>query len=199
MVRFETGVGNCRRVVTSERFFGLAGLLFFAFSLIPVPAHSQAWSGILDTSRATDWTKAGIPGGIPNRTTVCATVSPSNDTTGATDTITINNAIHGCGSNQVVQLSAGTFYSNGITFGIPAVNNVTLRGAGPDKTTIIGLGLLSCGQWGYICIKGNPGWAKGYPRGASTAWTGGYSQGTNVITVGSSAGLSTTLDRKSVV
>jgi hypothetical protein len=156
----------------------------------PVPSV-QLWSGILDPSRATDWTQAGIQGGIPSRTTVCAQVSPSNDTTGTTDTTKINNALHECGSNQVVQLSAGTYYSTGLTFGSPAVNNVTLRGAGPDKTKIIFSGAIGCGQHGYVCINGSIGWARSYP--GSTTWTDGYSQGTSTITVGSSAGLSTTL------
>jgi hypothetical protein len=34
-------------------------------------AFGQAWSGILDLSRAIDWSTAGIPGGIPDRTTIC--------------------------------------------------------------------------------------------------------------------------------
>src|SRR5271166_5706881 len=29
------------------------------------------WSGIIDPSRAIDWSTAGIPGGIPARTTIC--------------------------------------------------------------------------------------------------------------------------------
>src|SRR5258708_24500952 len=33
------------------------------------------WSGILDPSRAVDWTHAGIPGGIPSRTTICRALS----------------------------------------------------------------------------------------------------------------------------
>ncbi len=40
-------------------------------------AHAQAWSGILDPSRAINWlNNVGIPGGIPYRTSVCATITP---------------------------------------------------------------------------------------------------------------------------
>ena len=187
----ETGVRIWRRLVGSKGFANLAGFFLGASLMIPVPAHSQAWSGILDPSRATDWTKAGIPGGIPNRMTECAHISPSNDTTGTTDTANINNAIRNCTPNQVVQLSAGTYYSTGVTFGTPAVNNVTLRGAGPDKTKIIFSKTIACGMHGHVCIGGSSGWARNYL--GSTIWTAGYSQETSVITVGSTAGLSTTL------
>ena len=53
-------------------------LLLFSLILLclSTPAHAQLWSGILDSSRAVDWSQAGIPGGIPNRTTICSTLNP---------------------------------------------------------------------------------------------------------------------------
>ena len=68
----------------------------------PVAAHAQAWSGILSSSRATDWSRPGVAGGVPNRTTICATLDP-----GAT-AAQINSAIAACPANQVVFLDAGT-------------------------------------------------------------------------------------------
>src|SRR2546422_3693888 len=55
--------------------------LVFALLLIATPlvAHAQLlWSGILDPSRAIDWsrTNPGVEGGIPNRTFICATLNP---------------------------------------------------------------------------------------------------------------------------
>ncbi|MGH9327558.1 MAG: hypothetical protein ACRD2B_12865 [Terriglobia bacterium] len=162
--------------------------VLFAVVLSSPLSYGQAWSGIIDPSRAIDWSGAGIPGGIPNRTTVCATVSPSG-LTNATDMDNIDNAIASCAANEVVQLQAGTYtITSGLTFG--AVSNVTLRGAGPDKTKLLFTGLPAheCGNSADVCLWGNSGWTGNYP--GSTTWTAGYAKGANVITIGSSAGLS---------
>lgn len=157
--------------------------------LLPAACYAQtpAWSGILDPSRAVDWSQAGIPGGIPNRTTVCQTVVPSG-LTGPTDMTNIQNAIAACaGKNEVVQLQAGTYtISQGLTFG--QINQVTLRGAGPDKTKLVFTGVVGCNEHADVCIQGSSGWSQNYS--GSTTWTGGYSQGTSTITLGSTAGLS---------
>ena len=42
---------------------------------LPGLLEAQGWSGILNPERAADWSKAGIPEGIPNRTTICKTLS----------------------------------------------------------------------------------------------------------------------------
>src|SRR5437773_8024424 len=77
-----------------------------------LPVGASPWTGILDASRAIDWGNAGVPGGIPNRTTICATLNPGADTT------QINSAIAACPAGQVVFLNAGTYtVSNGINFG----------------------------------------------------------------------------------
>src|SRR2546427_5700107 len=118
-------------------------LLLFSLILLCLssPAHAQLWSGTIDPSRAVDWSQAGIPGGIPNRTTICATLNP-----GAT-AAQINGAIAACPSEQVVFLNAGTYnLSSGIIFNNKS--NVTLRGAGPDKTFLIFSGGNSCGGLG---------------------------------------------------
>ncbi|MGH9469399.1 MAG: hypothetical protein ACRD1N_03535, partial [Terriglobia bacterium] len=126
------------------------GLILFFILFVPAYSAAQAWSGILGPSRATDWTQAGIPGGIPNRTTICQTVAPSGQTD-ATDSRNIQSAIAACtGRNEVVQLEAGTYtISQGLSFdsydqyGNPSPNNnVTLRGAGPDKTRLVFTGVV---------------------------------------------------------
>ena len=104
----------------------IAWLFGFLLIIIPVVAHAQLWSGVLSPSRAADWSSPGVAGGIPNRTTMCATLNP-----GAT-AAQINSAIAACPSGQVVLLNAGTYnLSAGITFG--SKSNVTLRGAGPIR------------------------------------------------------------------
>src|SRR5260370_30882475 len=102
--------------------------------MVPPTAYAQLWTGILDPSRAIDWSKAGIPGGIPNRTTICSTINAATYGNGISDaTGGIQTALNGCPSGQVVSLSAGTFLING-NLGVPS--NVTLRGQGADQTIL---------------------------------------------------------------
>jgi hypothetical protein len=67
-------------------------------------------------------------GGIPNRTTVCATVSPRGS--GLDDTTNIQNAVNACVAGEVVSLTAGTFTVGEGNF-ILLNKGITLRGAGP--------------------------------------------------------------------
>ncbi len=170
-----------------RRVVGLVGL---AFILAPMPVNAQLWSGILSSSRAIDWSGAGVLGGIPERTTICATLSP-----GATAS-QINSAIANCPANQVVFLNAGTYNlgSSGISF--LNKSNVTLRGAGADQTKLVFSG--SVHQWtdctggtgtGLICVRNAApdNWTGGPHNAAS--WTGGYAKGTSVITLSSTTNL----------
>jgi len=72
-------------------------VLIFAF-IAPAPGCAQQWSGIIDPSRAIDWSNVGISGGIPNRTTICATLNPG------ASAAQISSAIASCPSGQVVFL-----------------------------------------------------------------------------------------------
>ncbi|HLB90077.1 MAG: hypothetical protein AUI12_11415 [Acidobacteria bacterium 13_2_20CM_2_57_6] len=157
--------------------------VFFAIILLYPPArvNAQAWSGIISSSRAIDWSKAGVIGGIPNRTTICATLNP-----GATAS-QINSAIAACPSGQVVKLNAGTYsLSGGIVFSNKS--NVTLRGAGPDQTILAFSAGGGCAGWSGadVCLMttdtGDAG-DQNYSNAAS--WTAGYSVGTSSITLGS--------------
>ncbi len=70
--------------------------------------------------------------GIPQRTTICATVSPSDN---------IQAAIDACPAGQVVQLTAGTF---SVSSTVTLTTGIVLRGAGyqggPTGTTIVKTG-----------------------------------------------------------
>ncbi len=166
---------------------GKCWLLFFPILLLMVPgvAHAQAWSGILSSSRAINWSNAGIPGGIPNRATICATLNP-----GATAS-QINSAIASCPNGQVVFLNAGTYsLTGGIDFS--GKSNVTLRGAGPEKTILVyGSGAaVGCeAQQVSVCLAGSSRAWVGNP-GTVYNWTAGYSAGTTQITFSSVSGLS---------
>src|SRR5437660_816727 len=153
----------------------LCSLIWLCLS---TPAHAQLWSGIIDPSRAIDWSQAGVTGGIPNRTTICSSIVPYTGTAA-----TINNAIASCPSGQVVSLRAGTFnLSTGINFG--GKSNVTLRGAGPDQTTLVFNGSDGCALPADVCIIGSStlNWAN-IPPNQIANWTAGYAKGTTQITL----------------
>ena len=116
------------------------------------PAMAQP----IPQNRLTDWTYTGVPGGIPNRTNICATFSP-----GATAS-QINSAIATCSSlgGGVVKLEAGTYDITGINV---SASNVTLRGAGADQTILRGGNIVNLGS-GSTASPGTPivsGGAKG--------------------------------------
>ena len=138
------------------------------------------WSGILDPSRAIDWSHAGVEGGIPARTTSCATLNP-----GAT-AAQINAAIDACPSGQVVALGAGTF--NLSDDGIVMKSGVTVRGAGADQTLLVFTANNYCSNLqAAICFSGTNDWtgaSQTQPGGSNAAdWTNGYAQGATDITL----------------
>src|SRR6516164_4976117 len=160
--------------------------VFFILILLCLPSYSyaQPWSGILNPSRAVDWSNAGIPGGIPSGTwTQCgSTIAAYRGTAG-----TINTALSGCAPNHYVLLAAGTFRLSSEI--IISNNNVELRGMGPDQTIIQFTGSSSCnGPYADVCLQGSFNW-NGAPQHLTT-WTAGYSPGTTQITLGSTSGLS---------
>src|ERR1043166_7906839 len=130
--------------------------------------YAQPWSGIISSSRAVDWSKAGVSGGIPNRTTICATLNP-----GAT-AAQINSAISSCSTGQVVFLNAGTYnLSSSINF--TNVSNVTLRGAGPDQTFVTFSAGSGCNGLGAdVCVINGDNNYSGNPHNVA-AWTSSYS------------------------
>jgi len=151
--------------------------------LLTLNAYSRAqlWSGVLDPSRAVDWTQAGVTGGILSPTSQCGATIPAGSSAA-----TINSAIQSCGPQQYVLLAPGTY---NLTTGLVMKSNVTLRGAGPDQTFLVFTGADLCG--GYhadICVKDSLrqfyGSASIMPGNANAAtWSGGYTAGTTNITL----------------
>jgi hypothetical protein len=87
---------------------------------------------IIPADRMTTWNPGlNAVGGIPNRATICSTLSPS----GGDDTAIIQSALDTCPANQVVKLNAGTFNVSGNGLAISR-SNVVLRGSGPTATRI---------------------------------------------------------------
>jgi hypothetical protein len=140
------------------------------------------WDGIIAPSRATDWSRAGVPGGIPHRTTICANVA-TTDTTKQ-----IQEKMDNCPANQVVMFPAGTW---NLTLSIYANKGIVLRGAGPTKT-IINLPTSGYGDI-LFSVDGtgeNPNGLPRYPPSlGSTKWTGGLTKGSRALTLASTAGI----------
>ncbi len=162
-------------------------------SLSPL-SQAANWSGILSPERAADWSQAGMPEGIPNRTTIFRTIAPGAS---AED---INSAIASCPSGQVVQLAAGTFsLSSSIDFANHS--GVTLRGAGADQTFLLFTqgddrkGKGSDSSDADIRVKNFDVSLPHYEDHTSRSpnnvadWTDGYAQGATEITLSSTAGV----------
>ena len=110
---------------------GFTTALICALTLV---SSAQAQSGSSSTFLPpqndvfANWKKAGMQsvGGIPARTTVCATISPLGG--GKDDSTQINNAIAACPAGDVLMLAAGTFtVMEGKTININKA--ITLRGS----------------------------------------------------------------------
>jgi hypothetical protein len=151
--------------------------LVLALCLAANYSHAQPWAGIIDPSRAVDWTTAGIPGGIPSRTTQCgATIAPYSGSSS-----TINSAIAACPAGQYVSLGAGTFnLSSGISFG--GHNNVTLRGQGANSTFLVFSG-AGAGSYNSVVAMESSGLNENDSPQNVCDWTAGYSRGSTVITL----------------
>lgn len=158
---------------------------FLGFHLLPILAvcssalvSAQPWAGIISPSRAVDWSTAGVSGGIPTRTAICATLNP-----GVT-AAQIASAISSCPAGQVVYLNAGTYSIGGLDMG-GGKKDVTLRGAGADKTFLVFSSDTGCnGARSSVCMHSSDTNWKGGPSNL-TNWTAGYSKGATAITLAS--------------
>jgi hypothetical protein len=150
-------------------------------------SSSPFWAGILNPARAINWTTPGVVGGIPARLTQCVTASCNTLAGGTVTSTSINNALNSALADTYVAIPAGTFtLTGGIVF--DHKDNVTLRGAGPDRTVLkfTGGGDPCGGQGGDLCFINeepndtqNPGNVAPWQMG-----TGTYNAGTTSITLG---------------
>jgi len=118
----------------------------FLSLLLTVPAFAD----VIPSSRSIDWSRVGIPGGIPSANwPVAATLSPSG---GADDSVAIQNAINAAPAGSVIVLNPGTYNlhrdsqvcpgksddgSGGVyRAGLCLDKSVVLRGAGPNQTIL---------------------------------------------------------------
>ena len=93
-------------------------------------APSSQTSGIIPADRMFSWNPGMMSkGGVPNRTIICATLSPS----GGNDSAAIQGKLDSCPSNQVVMLNPGTFIVNNYLL---IHSPITLRGSGAGVTIL---------------------------------------------------------------
>jgi len=157
---------------------GLGFLFLVSFAIVgSTMAHASLISDLQAANRITTWQgNVGVPGGIPSNYTQCG----STIAAGASAT-TINAALAACGTNQYVQLSAGTYnLTNTINI---SNSNVALNGAGMGSTIINSTA-------GTAVFIGNNNWYNDWQNAANESarhvdWVGGFAQGSTTITVSS--------------
>ena len=132
---------------------------------------------MIPADRRTDWTPGvtvGVPGGIPHRTTVGATVDAARFGTGSVDaSAAIGAAIDACPQGQVVFIPAGTYRVDKRVYRAGA-SGITIRGAGVGKT------ILKANSKAEVLLLGAGDWPR--PK-ATIAVTGGAVKGSTVLTV----------------
>ena len=123
----------------------------------------------------------GIPGGIPARPTIGATIDASFGDGVADATAAIQSALDACGPNEVVQLPVGTFR---LTETIRLPSHRVLRGAGSDATT-----LSFQGPAGHRSAIALSGLARFHSGTTPVAIVSGASKGSTTITVADASGV----------
>ena len=115
-----------------------------------------------------DWTVAGVPGGIPHSTSICATV---------VDGAKLQAAINGCPPGGVVYVPTGVYQ---LGSGLTNANHsgIVVRGDGPGKT------VFQAGATSTAFNFGNADWP---PPAATIPVTAGASKNSATITVDSTA------------
>src|SRR5438093_7333842 len=91
--RKEATMFSLNRLLAGPIFRAVFGACVIAILLcLPAYSHAQLWSGVLDPSRAIDWSTgyAGVAGGIPTNQAACSALNTSATMT------TINNEISRC-------------------------------------------------------------------------------------------------------
>ena len=163
--------------LATNTLIGYFRVLGFILLLSTFPLHtncglaSNPSSDIVPAERLYDWgAYCGVPGGIPNRTTIYRTLTPSNTVA------QINAAIAACPSGQVVYLSAGTYNVSGLS----RKPGITIRGAGAGQTIINSGSSTAFSEYGA-----GFNWNSGHQATANGTW---LNKGSTSVTLTSTPG-----------
>jgi hypothetical protein len=159
------------------------GACIFAIILLVCSIGTSAADIITSARRVTWQGNVGVPGGIPNRTTVCSRTPLTPLGGGADDQPQIQAAINNCPNNTVVSLNAGMFVLKS-----PLVirrSSITIRGVGTTQTV---LDFKGESEYAVIYFMG-PGAAYEPPSTRYKTWTAGLTRGSSVITLSSTGDL----------
>jgi hypothetical protein len=156
----------------SSRAGGRLSTLLFVCLLVAASAGTSQ-AEIVPSNRRINW-QPGVPGGIPDRSTICANVVTGFGARGDgvnNDAPAIQNAINACPAGQVVFVPAGTYrLDSQLTIG----KGVVLRGAGADLTE-----LKTYAAWHGIQMGDWPA------APVATNVSGSPSKGASIVTVAS--------------
>ncbi len=170
-----------------RRYCCLLSVLFWLSILFSGWAYAQQpWSGVLSSSRAINWTGAGLPATLPDgETTPNPWTPPTRTQCGSTiaggtsgspvSVSTINAAMASCAKGTYLLLGSGYFSAASTQLNMFTSSGVTVRGSGPQSTFIV------------LSGSGSIGWNAAWGVGSAT-WTGGFSQGATSLTVSSVSG-----------
>jgi hypothetical protein len=180
-------------VLLRIRSYQLSLALMLLFLVCSRAAHAQLWSGVLSSSRATDWTQAGVSGGIPSSSWAqCgSTIAPYGSSGSYASPSTILSALSAnSGKKCYVLLGNGDFYLNG-PIQSSGVNNVELRGGGPQNTHLHFSSGGTCAGGRGSCLVGFQSSDSSYASATvpTVQWTGSYAQGTTTIQLASGSNL----------
>ena len=189
------------RLKKSGGFFGALQICLVALPALPPPAvaesgfrSAQAVSPtqtpkpqrsafVIPTDRLPlpgTWEQAGVEGGIPNRTAICANVTEARYAADKTGTISavsaIQRAIDDCRDGQVVYVPAGTYKIDGR---LTIQRSISLRGAG--STTVFQVSTVN-----PVLMQGAMPWPPPKNNAAYFAAATGTARGITTLTVPSS-------------
>jgi hypothetical protein len=145
------------------------------------------WTSVLPGSRATNWSQAGVVGGIPSASwtqctnTQCEAVTTAGTSASAAQILA---ALQNAPANTYVLLGPGTYH---LTTGIcvTGASNVELRGSGANSTFLVFTSSANCMGGAGGALIGFQSSDGTYPQGVSPSqvapWNGG-AQGATSIT-----------------
>jgi hypothetical protein len=127
---FPAGPSCANTFAWRERIKGRLGASALIFASLFSSQLALGSTQIIPPDRNFAWNPGMMSkGGIPNRTAICATLSPS----GGDQSAAIQAKLDSCPSNQVVMLNPGTFIVNNYLL---IHTPITLRGSGAGVTTL---------------------------------------------------------------